>query len=129
MIKIKQHTRLFKDDDIWNFKLAQVKKALANKKPVVIGIVCSKSFFDTKDVWDGNTTDFRGGHALCIIGYDDTYQGGAVEVMNSWGKEWGKEGFGWIKYSSNNIGKWAAWVMPDPKEEERISKIPLPVRN
>ena len=119
-IKIKQHTRLFKDDDIWHVKLAQVKKTLANKKPVVIGIECSKSFFDTKDVWDGNTVDFRGGHALCIIGYDDAYQGGAVEVMNSWGKEWGKEGFGWIKYSDlQGILKYAYEITTDFQTIER----------
>ena len=113
-IKIKQHTRLFKDDDIWHFKLAQVKKALTNKKPVVVGIECSKSFFETKEVWDGNTTDFRGGHALCIIGYDDAYQGGAVEVLNSWGKEWGREGFGWVKYSDlQGILKYAYEITTD----------------
>ena len=40
-----------------------------------------------------------GGHALCIIGYDDNKFGGSFEVMNSWGKYWGKDGFFWIKYS------------------------------
>lgn len=34
----------------------------------------------------------------CIIGYDDNQYGGAFEVVNSWGKEWGNEGFLWIRY-------------------------------
>jgi hypothetical protein len=113
-IKIKQHTRLFKESDDWSFKLAQVKKTLSNKKPVVVGIECSKSFFETKDVWDGNTTNFKGGHALCIVGYDDAYQGGAVEVMNSWGTEWAQGGFGWIKYTDlQRILKYAYDITTD----------------
>jgi Papain family cysteine protease/Domain of unknown function (DUF4384) len=119
-VKILQHSRIFKKEDTWNLKLAQLKKALSNKKPVVIGIECSKSFFDLKDVWDGNTTDFRGGHALCIIGYDDSFQGGAIEIMNSWGKDWGKEGFGWIKYTDlQSILKYAYEINTDFSSKEQ----------
>ena len=113
-IKIKQHTRLFQEGDGWDFKLAQVKKTLSNKKPVVVGIECYESFFETKEVWDGNKANFKGGHALCIVGYDNVYQGGAVEVMSSWGTEWGQGGFGWIKYSDlQNILKYAYDITTD----------------
>jgi C1A family cysteine protease len=42
-----------------------------------------------------------GGHAVPIIGYDDTQAGGAgaFYVMNSWGTSWGKAGFFWLPYS------------------------------
>jgi hypothetical protein len=40
----------------------------------------------------------QGGHAICIVGYDDTKFGGAFEIVNSWGESWGKDGFIWIKY-------------------------------
>ncbi len=56
-------------------------------------------------------------HLVLIIGWDDEKQ--AWLIKNSYGEEWGEKGFGWIKYNSNNIGKWAAWVMADPKAEER----------
>ena len=56
-------------------------------------------------------------HLVLIIGWDD--EKNAWLVKNSFGEEWGEKGFGWIKYNSNNIGKWAAWVMADPKAEER----------
>jgi Papain family cysteine protease len=120
-IKIKQN-------DDWGFKLAQVKKSLLYKKPVVVGIESSKSFFDTKDVWDGNTTNFKGGHALCIIGYDDNFQGGAVEVMNSWGTEWGQGGFGWIKYTDlQKVLKYAYDITTDfsTAEQSPVKQIGL----
>ena len=66
-------------------------------------------------------------HMILIVGWDD--EQGAWLIKNSFGEGWGDHGFGWIKYGSNNIGKWAAWVMADPKEEERISKISVPEKN
>lgn len=40
----------------------------------------------------------RGGHASCIIGYDDNKE--AFLVMNSWGADWGtRGGFFWLAYS------------------------------
>jgi hypothetical protein len=32
------------------------------------------------------------------VGYDDKKYGGAFLIMNSWGKEWGNNGFGWVRY-------------------------------
>jgi len=40
-----------------------------------------------------------GGHAMCVIGYSDSKYGGAFEIMNSWGTEFGEGGFFWIKYN------------------------------
>jgi C1A family cysteine protease len=38
-------------------------------------------------------------HAICIIGYDDKRYGGAFEIVNSWGSDWGNGGYLWIKYN------------------------------
>ncbi|WP_337867025.1 C1 family peptidase [Ignavibacterium sp.] len=38
------------------------------------------------------------GHALVVIGYDDIKFGGSFEVMNSWGTNWGSDGYCWIRY-------------------------------
>jgi Papain family cysteine protease len=62
-------------------------------------------------------------HVVLIIGWDDKKDGGAWLVKNSYGPKWGDDGFGWIKYGSNNIGQWAAYVVPDPAEEERMSNL------
>jgi cathepsin L len=60
---------------------------------------------------------------VLIIGWDDKKDGGAWLVKNSYGPRWGDDGFGWIKYGSNNIGQWAAYVVPDPAEEERMNNL------
>jgi len=59
-----------------------------------------------------------GSHLLLIIGWDDAL--GAWLVKNSYGKQWGDRGYGWIKYGSNNIGQLAAFVVADPQAEERF---------
>jgi hypothetical protein len=43
--------------------------------------------------------DFNGyKHAFTVVGYDDNKLGGALELQNSWGTEFGDQGFIWIKY-------------------------------
>ncbi|MBI4567461.1 MAG: pre-peptidase C-terminal domain-containing protein [Planctomycetes bacterium] len=38
------------------------------------------------------------GHAMCVVGYDDTKGGGCFKLVNSWGKDWGLGGFCYIPY-------------------------------
>ena len=40
-----------------------------------------------------------GGHAMCIIGYDDRMEGGAFQIMNSWGNDWGQNGIAYVRYA------------------------------
>ncbi len=61
-----------------------------------------------------------GSHLVVIIGWDDAKN--AWLIKNSYSAEWGEGGFGWIKYGSNNIGQFAAWVAADPAEEEKLSQ-------
>ena len=41
------------------------------------------------------------GHAMVIIGYDDTKQ--SWLVLNSWGANWGNNGTIWLKYDTEGI--------------------------
>lgn len=99
--KIKSFARLYEADDDINFQKNAMKKSLANGNPVIIGMKCPDSFFGAKGFWqpkedpNGNF----GGHAMCVIGYDDSMYGGSFEIINSWGTSWGNEGFIWIKYA------------------------------
>jgi hypothetical protein len=83
-------------------KIINVKKSLAEGRPVVIAMDCPISFNRSRELWLPDSSDYKDwgrGHALTVIGYDDNKAGGAFELMNSWGKFWGKEGFAWIRYS------------------------------
>ena len=50
----------------------------------------------------------EGGHAVIVVGCDDKMKiknkfwkvetTGALLIRNSWGKEWGEEGYGWLPY-------------------------------
>jgi hypothetical protein len=56
-----------------------------------------------KDVWVPSQDDKSmmgfGGHAQCVVGYDDAKYGGAFLIMNSWGPQWGNNGFAWVNYN------------------------------
>lgn len=89
-------------------KVIEVKKSLSEKEPVVIAMWLDRDTFGkTKDLMDlGNVSeDFptknpnkKDYHAMCVVGYDDNKYGGAFQIMNSWGAEWGENGFCWVKY-------------------------------
>ena len=86
------------DDFVTNVKLA-----IANEFIVSIGVNLTESFqassTSTYGVWSPTSSEKSiGGHAMCVVGYDDTKYGGAFEVMNSWGTGYGENGFVWIKY-------------------------------
>ncbi len=50
-------------------------------------------------------------HVIQIIGWDDTQ--GAWRIKNSWGPDWGENGFAWVAYNTSNIGSYAIWVDAD----------------
>ncbi len=83
-------------------KSMYVKKSISNNRPVVIALNCPLSFNNAKKVWNPNSSDYKllamPGHGITVIGYDDNKYGGAFEVENSWGTNWGNKGFTWIRY-------------------------------
>jgi C1A family cysteine protease len=102
---------LFSFERLQHNNVNQLKLSLANNCPVVIGLEVfvgglgnnlNSKFLDSNGV--AKMEVFRtskypvGGHALCVIGYDDNVGGGAFKIANSWGKNWGKSGFFWLRY-------------------------------
>ena len=79
-----------------------VKKSLTEGKPVIIGMNTPNSFMEAVNVWHPPEDPgfFYGGHAMCVIGYDDDIAGGAFEVINSWGRKWGNAGYIWVPYAA-----------------------------
>lgn len=103
--RIPGFTRLSMDDDRYKVNTEAVKQNLAQGAPVVIGMLVGGTFMGKmrgKAVWQPTQGDYAkngfSGHAMCVIGYDDDKAGGAFEIMNSWGSDWGENGYCWVKY-------------------------------
>jgi outer membrane protein assembly factor BamB len=74
--------------------------------------------YDTVYCVADRTGNNRGGHQICLLGYDDaraTHDGpGAFRLVNSWGTGWGNRGYAWMSYvavkNSQLSGQWACYV-------------------
>ncbi|MEL6943596.1 MAG: C1 family peptidase, partial [Bacteroidota bacterium] len=85
-----------------------IRQYLAAGSPVVIGMMVGQSFtygMKGRQLWQPTRQDLNGssrlgGHAMCVIGYNNTALNGegAFEIMNSWGRDWGDDGVGWVGY-------------------------------
>jgi len=97
--RIKDFTRIFGADESEDIKVDGVKRSLLNGNPVIIGFKVENAFFSAKTVYEPDNLGTDGGHAMCVIGYDDDKYGGSFELVNSWGSSWGNEGFMWVRYA------------------------------
>lgn len=77
----------------------EVKSQIASGFPIVIGMYVDDGFKNLRGnrVYSTTSGNDLGGHAMIVVGYDDSKQ--AYKVFNSWGTDWGDNGFGWISYS------------------------------
>lgn len=55
---------------------------------------------------------------MTIVGWDDSKK--AWLIRNSWGTDWGMNGYGWLGYDSSNIGYDACWIDARPLCSKRI---------
>lgn len=102
---IKGYNRLSLGSSNYKTDLTAIKQNIAQGAPVVIGMMVGGTFMNDmirKKVWRPTQRDYsqRGfsGHAMCVIGYNDDYNGGAFQIMNSWGQDWGNNGIFWVNY-------------------------------
>ena len=123
-------TRLTAPDETINIRA--VKEHLSKDAPVVIGMLVGQSFMQDmmgKELWQPGGGDASqmgmGGHAMCVIGYDDRKFGGSFQIMNSWTPNWGKDGVAWVRYGDfQQYVREAYGVDPLPKRSD-VANIPL----
>ncbi|MEO7312592.1 MAG: C1 family peptidase [Chitinophagaceae bacterium] len=128
--KIRSFSRLSSSEDVNGINVRAIKEHLAKDAPVVIGMLVGGSFMQDmmgQKVWHPTSEDQQqmgfGGHAMCVIGYDDRMEGGAVQIMNSWGPEWGENGIGWIRYADfKNFLREAYGIDPLPKQGAALNQ-------
>lgn len=88
----------------WNqvLTVADRKNYLATNGPMVGGMRVYADFYNYQSgVYKHTNGAFRGLHAICIVGYDDTQQ--CWICKNSWGQSWGQQGWFKIGYGECNI--------------------------
>ena len=91
----------------------KIKEAICKYGPVACSLnatplmqnYTSGVFYETASDYNSPTSN----HAVMIVGWDDNKQ--AWLMRNSWGTTWGENGYAWVHYQSNNIGRRAAWVL------------------
>ncbi|HEY9842622.1 MAG TPA: C1 family peptidase [Candidatus Obscuribacterales bacterium] len=78
--------------------LKEVKAQISAGYPVLIGALIDEGFTHAKAgyIWKKQQGQSLGGHAMALVGYDDSRQ--AFKLINSWGTGWGDKGFGWVDY-------------------------------
>ena len=82
--------------------ITAIKEKLAEDRLVMFGVQVTQAFSDwtgskimtSSAILNGNPL---GGHALTIVGYDDSKS--AFRIVNSWGRNWGDGGFAWVDYN------------------------------
>ncbi len=79
--------------------ITNIKTVLYSGFPVMIAVTVDASFDNLQSpyIWTAKSGNARGGHAITVVGYDDTKN--AFKVQNSWGTNWKDNGYLWISYS------------------------------
>ncbi len=112
--------------------VANIKSAICQYGPVAASVQVTTLFQNyTNGVFYEFASNYgspSSNHAILIVGWDDDK--GAWLMKNSWGTDWGEDGYMWIKYNSNNIGRRAAWVIAKKPLIKVIAPVrTLPIRN
>ncbi len=98
----------------------KLKAAMCNYGPVSASVFVSPAFKAyTGGVFDQNSSG-QTNHAVSLVGWDD--KRGAWLLRNSWGTWWGEDGYMWIKYGTNKVGRSAAWAVVEPDDKPPKAK-------
>lgn len=112
----------FKIDSYWQLGenrediFIETKAYLAQGIPVIVSAKVDNYFkpkpnYPTPYVWtnwSGNVEQMS--HAILIVGYDDNT--GRFKFINSWGTNWGNQGYGYISYNMYRNGAISqAWII------------------
>ena len=114
-----------------------LKQALARGHPVACGLRWPKSSTGDDRLLQVPPADkVEDGHSISFVGYEDDAGkpgGGIFRIRNSWGPQWGNDGYGIMSYAYVraylNDALWLEWGPPHSElPKERFQANALPVR-
>ena len=102
--KISNYLKLFQATTRPQQRLYDMRKAIMRGNPVIVELQVTNEFRNLRQVriWnasDGDKTP-SGTHFLVAVGYNEDSK--TVELLNSWGREWGNAGY--IRMSYDDFG-------------------------
>ena len=88
-------------------------KAALEKGPLVTTLRVYMDFVTyAGGIYHNVTGEPVGGHAVSLVGFDDSKR--AWLIRNSWGTEWGENGFGWISWDDTSGVGAETWGFETP---------------
>lgn len=88
----------------------EMKQSLVNNGPLIGAMYVYDDFFNyIGGVYEHVTGELAGGHCICISGYSD--RDSCWICKNSWGTDWGEDGWFRIKYGQCAIEDTGMWQM------------------
>jgi len=95
---------------------ANIKSAIYNYGPVWVDVCAASSawstYTDTSGIYTGNGLIFD--HCVVLVGWCDSaaVSGGGYWILrNSWGQDWGINGYMYISYGSDVVGLYANYIV------------------
>jgi len=105
----------FKAAGYWRVEDVQaMKETLVANGPFVAAVLVYNGMFNAPggvvpEPAEGE--NYVGGHAVCVVGYDDVKQ--RFKFKNSWGSTWGEGGYGYLSYKYMTDQLMDAWSARD----------------
>lgn len=113
-------------DSYWRLESPAELTAALSEAPVPIGIAVFEEIYTTTDgiiKYPSRPDQCYGGHAVCAVGYNESTR--LVKFKNSWGPDWGKNGYGFLSYDYIRDFLWDAWICKDAKINEIYGSVTL----
>lgn len=108
----------------------EVKHALVTSRVLVAGFEVPRSFMQGGGhefvVAEGEDDQIVGGHAILVVGYDET----GLILHNSWGEQWGNAGrttITWEFWDRHFMEAWACVDTTDPVVAAKIEAVTSPL--
>jgi hypothetical protein len=102
-------------DEKWykSINIDNMKLYLSKNNPVTAGININRDFsaLSPDNYKYSAQKGMDGRHAVTIVGYDDYKYGGSFRILNSYGSDWGDDGYFWMTYKDFENQADAAYVI------------------